>query len=272
MTLSRRRLWLAASLLGLVLLAAAAELLAPRVIRDAYRGESLPRLNRILEGRDIHSVDDYLHAWRTRSRRMLAVLAGLWAFFAAVSQPRVAGAIDSFLGPAPGEPPGLPSRGRRFLVTSVAALITAGSVAEIARDPPYAREYWPFSQYQMYSERSKETLTMRRLFGVTAGTPSREIPLVEKRYIFPFDHSRLWTSLDRLDKSTDRERLLSIALADCLRRYEVRRLEGRHDGPPLSALRLYRLHWTAASSAKDRIADRELLWEVEASTPPTPSR
>ena len=268
---ARRRRWLAVSFFGLVLFAAAAELTAPRVIRDAYRGSSLPAFNRILAGRDVHSMEYYLEAWRRRSRRAFAMLAGLWALAAVVAQPRVAGALGRWLGPAPPEPSGLPSRGRRVLVGSIAAVITAGSAAEIVRDPPYAREYWPFSQYQMYSERSAPKLSMRRLFGVVSET-GREMPLVEKQYIFPFDHSRFWFSLDRLDKSPDRQRRLTIALRDCLQRYEARRREGLHDGPPLSSLRLYRLRWNAAPAGQDRIVERELLWEVDASTPPTPSR
>lgn len=271
MTPARRRLVLAASLAALVLVAAAAELVAPRVIRDAHRGASLTALNRILEGRDVHPVEHYLATWRARSRRALALLAGIWALFAVASLPRVAGAIGRRLGPAPEDPPGLPLRGRRVLVGSIAAVITVGSAAEIAIDPPYAREHWPFSQYQMYSERSAPKLSMRRLFGVEAGS-GREIPLIEKRYLFPFDHSRFWFSLDRLDRSPERERLLTVALSDCLRRYEARRREGLHDGPPLSGMRLYRLHWNAAPAGRDRIVERELLWEIASSTPPKPSR
>jgi hypothetical protein len=271
MAQTRRRRWLAASFFGLVLLVAAAELLAPRVIRDAHRGSSLPVLNRILAGRDVHPAEYYVSAWRTRSRGALAILGGLWALVALASQPRVAAGLGKLLGPAPEEPSALPTHGRRVLVGSIAAVITAGSAAEILLDPPYAREHWPFSQYQMYSGRSSPTLSMRRLFGVAAQT-GREIPLVEKRYIFPFDHSRFWFSLDRLDRSPDRQRLLSVALSDCLQRYETRRREGFHDGPPLTALRLYRLRWNAAPAGQDRIVERELLWEVDASTPPTLSR
>src|SRR5262245_17852342 len=197
MALARRRKWLVASLLGLVLLAAGAELVAPRVIRDAYRESSLPALNRILQGRGVHPVEYYLEAWQSRSRPALAVLAGLWVLFVAASQPRVAGAIARVLKPLPPDPPALPSHARRLLVTGIAAVITAGSAAEIVLDPPYAREHWPFSQYQMYSERSGPKLSIRRLFGVVSGI-GREIPLVEKRYLFPFDHSRFWFSMDRL--------------------------------------------------------------------------
>src|SRR5262245_16495525 len=111
----RRRRWLAASFFGLVLFAAAAELVAPRLIRDAYRGSSLPSFNRILAGRDVHPVEYYLEACRMRSRRAFAMLAGLWALAAVVSQPRVAGALERWLGPAPPEPSGLPPRGRRVL-------------------------------------------------------------------------------------------------------------------------------------------------------------
>lgn len=62
------RLLLASVLTFLMLLAgwfAFAQLVVPSIIESAYRGESLSFLNSIIEGRDIHPVDDYLRAWPT---------------------------------------------------------------------------------------------------------------------------------------------------------------------------------------------------------------
>jgi len=272
----RRRQWLSAALLALVLAGAGSELLVPGLIRDAHSGVSLPALNRLLEGRQVHPAAHYVALWRATARRAVAVLAGLWVLAAVLSHPVVSSRLALRLSPAPAAPGALeprpPPRRRRRLVAAMAFAITAGSLTEIALDPPYRREHWPFSQYQMYSELPKKASQARRLYGVVSGS-GLEVPLWDKPYIDPFDHSRLWFSWDRLDRSSERERLLPIALRDCLDRYESRRVAGRHDGPRLEAGRLYLVHWTldGEASAADT-PRRELIWEVRASTPQTPSR
>lgn len=272
----RRRQWLAASLLALVLLGAAAEFLVPGLIRDAHRGVSLPALNRIFAGRQVHPAEHYLAVWQAMVRRAAVVLAGLWVLAAVLSRPAVTSRLAALLSPVPAGPGALeprpPPRGRRRLVAAMAFAISAGSLTEIALDPPYRREHWPFSQYQMYSDLPKTTVVMRRLYGVVSGS-GREIALSSKPYIAPFDHSRLWFSWDRIDRSSERESLLPIALRDCLDRYESRRVAGQHDGPRLEAGRLYLVHWTLDGRVSPSdTPKRELIWEVRTSTPPTPSR
>lgn len=272
----RRWRWLFAALLALALLGAGAELLVPRWIADAHRGTSLPALNRILAGRGAHPVEHYVAVWHAIVGRAAAILVGLWALAATLSHPAVAARLAAMLSPRTGGPealdPPVPAPGRRRLVAAIAFAITAGSLGEIILDPPYRREHWPFSQYQMYSEMPKQVLEARRLFGVVSGPSGEEIALCDKPYVDPFDHSRLWFSWNRMDGSRERERLLPIALRDCLERYESRRAQGLHDGPRLDAVRLYRLRWTLDRRALNRgAAGRDLLWEVRASTPQTPS-
>ncbi len=124
----------------------------------------------------------------------------------------------------------------------------------------------------MYSMMPQSEVVLRRLYGVEAGGSGREIPLWEKDFVHPFDNSRLWFSWNRLDASRERQRLMPIALRDCLERYEARRAQGLHAGPPLEAVRLYRLRWMPPSRDAAGVApSRELLWEVRASSSPTPS-
>src|SRR5688572_21498232 len=54
------------------------ELLVPAVIAQAYRGESLEVFNRVLQGRDQHSLADYLGEWERLAGtvRLLAVVLG----------------------------------------------------------------------------------------------------------------------------------------------------------------------------------------------------
>jgi hypothetical protein len=267
---SRRRL-LVALLLGIAALAAASELLVPPLIGAVHRGTGIAALDRVMSGRDAHSAEYYDARWRSMARPSLAVLGGLWLLLAVVSRPAVSRRLAAWLairGEEAGPPPVLPTPGRRRLVAGLAAFITGGSLLELALDPPYRREHWPFSQYQMYSLLPRNEVSMRRLYGVVKGRSGREIPLWDGDSVHPFDNARLWFSWNRLDASPDRERLLPIALRDVLERYESRRAHGLHDGPPLEAVRLYRIEWTLGTPTSD--LPRELLWEVRTS-PPTPS-
>jgi hypothetical protein len=127
------------------------------------------------------------------------------------------------------------------------------------------RECWPFSNYPMYSGRARDyTLSMLRLFGVADEEAPREVPLLTGEYLWPFDSSRLRAVLGRLDSEADREARLGGALSDVLRRYEARRVESRHDGPPLRGIRLYRLSWRLDAWARnrDRPDPRALLFEL----------
>jgi len=61
-------------------------------------------------------------------------------------------------------------------------------------------------------------------------------------------------------------------LSDSLRRYELRRRQAAHDGPPLRAVRLYRMEWALEPDGRNvDTPDRQrLLAEVE--QPQAPSR
>lgn len=157
------------------------------------------------------------------------------------------------------------SRSRIWLVYFLFIFFAGGSLYDIARD----QEHWPFSPYAMYSYAERErTLTMIELFGLTQdnGTP-REVPLRDYQYIEPFQSARLRTALSILeaDQSPKRPQLLTEALQDCLVRYERLRRAGRHDGPHLSTIRLYRLQWQLDPWARnvERPDYRQILAEVK---------
>ncbi len=262
-----------------LLLGALSELVVPNVILRAYRGESAPVFNRVIRGQNEHSPEHYVERWRSISRPPLIVIGAagllLGALLVPAVQERLVAALESFDGArnARAEPV-LPTRGRRRLIHAGIFLLVAGTLTEMVLDPRYSREHWPFSQYQMYSElQTKPAIAVIRLFGVTADPSAPEIPLVEAKYIEPFDHSRLWFSLSRIESEKDRDRMLSEALGDCLRRYDVLRRAGRHDGARLVGLRLYRLKGRLDPWARNpgSPTDRTLLYEVLRFHPSTPS-
>jgi hypothetical protein len=156
-------------------------------------------------------------------------------------------------------------RGRRLVPHAVLLCILVPSLLDIARD----REHWPFSNYPMYSqaETRYETGTLR-LYGVLDET--HELPLLDPAYIAPFDASRLRAAFTRLRRREDRDRLLRVALSDCLERYERGRRDGAHTGPPLSGMRLYELRWSL-ERAPENVDDpdgKELVAEVRSGEAP----
>ena len=151
---------------------------------------------------------------------------------------------------------------RLWVAHGVILFLLAASAYDILR----GREHWPFSCYPMYSRVELDPLmTQFRIFGVPAEGPARELILQDRRYIEPFDNSRLGQALKRIDAGDNPETRLRVALTDCLRRYEALRLAGYHDGPPLQALRLYRLTWVLDPRAanRERPETRHLIAEVE---------
>ena len=79
------------------------------------------------------------------------------------------------------------------------------------------------------------------MYDFVYAVPAADLPefrLDAPAMIAPFDRLRLRTALKRLPPDAR-----PAALSDVLTRYEQARQAGEHDGPPLSALRLYRDTW-----------------------------
>ncbi|HEY7460329.1 MAG TPA: hypothetical protein VIC59_00455 [Gemmatimonadota bacterium] len=162
--------------------------------------------------------------------------------------------------PARPEPP-LPPR-RILVVHLLLVAIVGGQLWSTLAD----RERWPFSPYAMYSTLERErTLTWLRLYGVPEREPASEIPLLSDDQLAPFDQARLPAALGHM---AGRRGDLREALRDCLERYETLRRSGRHDGPPLRGVRLYRVRWTLDPEARnvDRPDRRTLVLEVLSSS------
>jgi hypothetical protein len=161
------------------------------------------------------------------------------------------------------EPLQKPARPRVLLVYGVITLITIGSLFDIVT----GREHWPFSPYPMYATVTRErSLTVLRLYGVTKEAPAREMPLVALRYIQPFTSARLEGAL-RTIKARRGRQPLKAALSDCLRRYEKLRRAGRHEGPPLQGIRLYRVYWKLDPWARNVDCPNRKELILEAGTP-----
>jgi len=78
MTVRRRTYWILA-VLGIAVWVIGSELVAPRLIAQAYRGEGWDFLTRVMGGRDVHEQAFYIDAWLSLARRTTVALIGLVA-------------------------------------------------------------------------------------------------------------------------------------------------------------------------------------------------
>jgi hypothetical protein len=228
--------------------------LAPIVIANAYHQKSLGFLNGLIAGRANHTLGEYLIDWRHIANKAsldLGVL-GAFALLAFLSwNPR-----GRVIGCEPAVKSGI-SKPRLLLVYALGAIIFGGTLSDMLSDT----EHWPFSPYPMYSTMDvSETYSFLRLYGVLQRSPLVEVPLDDNIYLQPLDNSRLPPALERAAM----ENRLDEAMADCLARYESARQAGRHGGPRLVGVRLYRLTWTLQPSASnvDQPDRKELLGDV----------
>ena len=242
------------------------ELIVPSLIESAYRGESVAMINSMISGQDTAPMEHYLNRWEKITRRVNLILLLSGTVFLVIgyrtfqSPGRVSSGrmgMDAFLR----NPQMNLEKRRLWLVYALLALLVGGSLYDMVT----RIEHWPFSPYPMFSGvRRDRSLNVLRLFGVIEGNLGHEIPLVKSEYIHPMDEARLRVGLRWITRSNHRQQLLREALQDSLMRYESLRREGRHDGPPLQGIRLYRVYWKLDPWARnvERPDHRDLVFEV----------
>jgi hypothetical protein len=151
------------------------------------------------------------------------------------------------------------SRTRFLIVHLLIAGVVGGSLYDIAM----RTEHWPFSNYPMFSEIHRtNVLRWPRLYGVTRD--GREVPLLSYRQLWPLDQSRLPVGLRAIYGESGSGARVREALRDVLRRYEERRVMGKHSGPELIGVRLYVVSWDVQPFARNLTApsERRLLADV----------
>lgn len=158
-------------------------------------------------------------------------------------------------------PASLSATRRRFLLAVLAVIVGGHLYCLISGD----RDRWPFSRYAMYSSpRSPVEASLYVLVGVEAADV-REVELSETwEYLRPLYRGNLHGTFRRLAREPEAKPQLQAAALDCLLRYERYRVEGRHAGPPLAAMRVYQYRWRYADVDRvmRRPTTRELLAEA----------
>jgi len=208
----------------------------PTLIADAYRGESAPFFNSLISGQSVHPLSDYIVSWETISLRILVALLACGIGAIVLVQPAMQEIVwgESRERARSGAITPL----RKTAIYGLLATIGVGSAVSILR----AKDYWPFSNYPMYSYPAVgNQLSEYRLYGVTR--QGQEVSLEKYVYTQPFDNARVNFGFENLQKYAGSEATRS-GLADCLRRYEAARVLGQHGGPALEEIRLYKVSWT----------------------------
>lgn len=242
MTHRRATLWIA--LTGILMLwILVSELIAPRVIRQAHAENSLDTLNRLFEGRDVHSGEHYVGYWRHLARLVTLLLLTTYGCVAIATTRWFKGLAAAIYPPRASEKsPALPPRHRTLLANAIVIGLIVGHAICLVADA----ECWPFSTYPMYSGLQGPVYSQTSLFGRTAR--GEEIPLLSKAYWQPFDHRRVVHALGAMT-NPQREDQLRGALGYLFRRYHELREAGEHDGPEIIALTVYITEWELGRDA-----------------------
>jgi hypothetical protein len=98
---------------------------------------------------------------------------------------------------------------------------------------------WPIVRYRIYDiARVRVRQTYLRLVGTRRD--GSDFPFLDNKYMTPLDPSLLAGTVQNTLGSANGQSKLNAMVADIYSRYERRRQQQRHDGPPLVRLRLVR--------------------------------
>ena len=177
--------------------------------------------------------------------------------------------------PAAAVPPAAGMRPSRvWLVYAMLFVIIAGHLVDMAM----RREHWPFSDYPMWSLPSHSWEVNREMLrGVTDEPTPREVPLVPSQHFHPIPYQTVVVQMQHAARyvgemqkaeaeaaelraaATPAAAALAAAAkkrADADRivgglreHYASRRAAGKHAGPPLKEIRLYRVTWKMDADA-----------------------
>ncbi len=159
-------------------------------------------------------------------------------------------------------PTGEISKGRRSLLN----ILLIGLIIASAYEISVRGEHWPFSSYPMFSKTRREARVEHYALQAVPQDGSEPFPLYQSNQIRPFLWYRQRAAFRRMLEGEGGKAAVKIGLADTMARYERNRQQGRHDGPPLQALRLYRVDWSIDPNAPDLVntEDRSFVAEVVA--------
>ena len=204
-------------------------LVMPWLVTSAYHGRSLPILNRIISGRDIHPVETYLQLWQRIASDVLWICI-------AFSIAAIAAEAWRLRHPPQDVPVDMPRRRLVVANCAVASLLLSFLLVHLfVRWGTGGQDPWPLSTFPMYSGLVSDPFSYLRLFLVTPGPDSSRI-LFDGAAIYPFDRPRL---LDNFWAQSRDQREIEGLLEDLRQRYNSRVASGELAGPYAGCVELY---------------------------------
>lgn len=127
------------------------------------------------------------------------------------------------------------SRSRKIVVYTLLAILLVGHLFDALTN----REHWPFSNYPMYANVAQQTMAFYELDGVIDGPNGSSKEVAIDWHWMP--GLPLYKLVDRLSRLSDDPKVLKQVMDDYLATYNTMRRVGLNNGPPLQAIRLYRV-------------------------------
>lgn len=215
----------------------------PPLIKAAYRDQASPFFNRFIHARATSPLQIYLDHWTGIQSLLLTTTLVTGGIFTLAAFPPFQSAIDRWIGPIRRDSAYVQTPLRLPVLLGVLIIVT--QVAEIYVN----RECWPFLVYSMYAAPQAPEISWDRVYGIARD--GREFQLYASPYTPPFTDVEVAYSLDYLLHRPEPARL-DAALSGCYKLYLDARKLGRHHGPDLQALRIYRLTWHVEKSLRNK--------------------
>ena len=151
------------------------------------------------------------------------------------------------------------SKSRRSLINVMLFGLIGASAYEIS----IRGEHWPFSSYPMFSKTRREGRVEHYALQAIPQDGSQAFPLYQPKHVHPFLWYRQRAAFRRMLEGPGGKAAVKVGLADTMARYEQGRVKGRHDGPPLRALQLYRIEWSIDPDEPDLVKNEQSAFITE---------
>jgi len=250
----RRSAGRAPFLLGILLICwvVLAEVVVPSLARPALQRQGARAMEVLAP---LATQRNALEYWPSYSRTVTAVLALVWVLSLLATWQPFQEYVTRRQGATAADAPSRMGRARLYVVQGLIGVIVGGSLLATLSGV----ELWPFSPYKMYSQLEVGTTSRWRLLG-TSGDGKIDLSRIPD--LTPFDASRLFWAMLRVEHGGERDRVLDSIARYVWRRYEGERATGGVRGPALQSIRLYRFTWlTDEPRIKVRPDTTQLMYE-----------
>lgn len=197
-----------------------------------------------------YPIEKWLKQWDSIWARGFIVGTTLTIFLAAINSSRFRAWFDRMSPLTTTATAGSKTRWSRVPFYVLGSVILFGQFVDVM----ISREHWPFSHFPMYTGMQKLDYMRVRVDGVLAD--GSEISLTP--YFVPLSPGKVGAVVLNSGRRDPREHANRCA-EEYFMWYQQSKKEGRHDGPPIVATRIYQLDWVLQEDAGNLDAPEKTL-------------